>query len=65
MGPKPHKTQHATESQEALSGSIVVKGGNKDQAEEDPSSKKLIEENLENIIVHVYTRFGYAEVDCK
>lgn len=28
-------------------------------------SSKLIEENLENIIVHVYTRFGYAEVDCK
>lgn len=28
-------------------------------------TSKLIEENLENIIVHVYTRFGYAEVDCK
>ena len=29
------------------------------------NESKLIEEKLENIIVHVFTRFGYAEVDCK
>ena len=68
MGPKANNTQNATSHKgDALSKNEKASSGGRNELQSLDSmmNKELLEEDLENIIVHVYTRFGYAQVDCK